>query len=260
MLLCFLGNFSLAWFSISSCRLLLIFRAASLLILCSRLFLILLHCCLSIFCAWKFPPCEECASIQSLTSRRTSLPIQLRTRRSERRLTIERRRNVSSRVLRSRASRAASAPARRRGLRDVDSQRRRAVTATALRLARCHFATEQLVNCSLRAVHIFCRPYAPIPYRRPIYSVCALSVNVMREHIQSSWAARRWYLLVGIRWQRFQSRLAGVYHRRVTLPVQFWRALGAPSVVAPRLPWWSVFLYQWLYLTGYTLPRSRRRR
>ncbi len=57
----------------------------------------------------------------------------------------------------------------------LHAQRRRSVTATAVRLARCHFATEQLVNCSLRAVHGCRRPHAPIPYRRPTLYARALS-------------------------------------------------------------------------------------
>src|SRR5687768_14490904 len=82
----------------------------------------------------------------------------------------------------------------------------------------------------------------------------------MREHAHTRWAARRWYLLVGVRWQRFQSRLAGVYHYRVTLPVQFWRSFGAPSLLAPALPWWEPLLYLWLRHTGYAPRRTREER
>ena len=72
----------------------------------------------------------------------------------------------------------------------------------------------------------------------------------MRAQIQRAWAARRWHTLVGIRWQRFQGRIAGRYYQRVTLPLLWWRALGQPEQFRPRLPWWQPFVYSWLVITG----------
>ena len=46
----------------------------------------------------------------------------------------------------------------------------------------------------------------------------------VREHLQVGRAARRWQSLVGVRWQRWQCRVAAFYFQRVSLPVQFWRA------------------------------------
>src|SRR5512137_814792 len=61
----------------------------------------------------------------------------------------------------------------------------------------------------------------------------------VRELLQVGRAARRWQSLVGVRWQRFQCRVAAFYFHRVTLPVQFWRACGCPTQWRPRLPWWQ---------------------
>jgi hypothetical protein len=55
---------------------------------------------------------------------------------------------------------------------------------------------------------------------RPYRPENALSIKSVREHFQVGWAARRWHLLVGVRWQRFQCRVAGFYFQRVSLPVQ----------------------------------------
>ena len=84
--------------------------------------------------------------------------------------------------------------------------------------------------------------------------------NVMRAHTHTGRAARQWHLLVGVRWQRLQSRISGFYFRRVTQPVLFWRACGCMSV-RPSLPWWQPFVWQWLVLTGWSrfyprLPRG----
>ena len=48
--------------------------------------------------------------------------------------------------------------------------------------------------------------------------------------------AQCWYLLVGVRWQRWPSVVSGLYYRRVTLPVQFWVACGHPAAFRPALP------------------------
>ena len=76
-------------------------------------------------------------------------------------------------------------------------------------------------------------------------------VNVMRHTRHSSRAARRWYLTVGIRWQRWQSAVSGLYYRRVTLPVQLWRACGQPAAFRPALPWWQPFVFSYLSVTGW---------
>ena len=64
-------------------------------------------------------------------------------------------------------------------------------------------------------------------------------------------AARRWHLLVGVRWQRFQCRVAALYFQRVSLPVQWWVACGRPPQFRPRLPWWQPFVWRWLVLSGW---------
>src|ERR1043166_4244737 len=83
-------------------------------------------------------------------------------------------------------------------------------------------------------------------------------------------ARRQWYLVVGIRWQRFQGPILALYFRRVTEPVRLWRAFGCPSEWRPRLPWWQPFVWRWLVLSRafgpihplsyHPLRRSSRRR
>ena len=82
----------------------------------------------------------------------------------------------------------------------------------------------------------------------------------MRAPFTSSRSARRWYLLVGLPWQRLQSRIASAYFQRVTQPVQFWVALGQPAQFRPALPWWQPFVYSWLVVTGWVRPPRRQRR
>jgi len=88
----------------------------------------------------------------------------------------------------------------------------------------------------------------------------------MRAHSTSSWAAWRLHALVGIfapaqrGWQRFQCGVAARYFQRVTLPLQFWRALGAPSQFRPALPWWQPFVWRWLVVTGWLRPARRPER
>ena len=67
-------------------------------------------------------------------------------------------------------------------------------------------------------------------------------------------AARRWHLLVGIRWERWQCAFAARYYQRVTLPLQFWHALGCPSSWRPQLPWWQPFVWRYLVLTDWVWP------
>ena len=204
----------------------------------------------------------ERASIQSAASWRTLLVIQMRDRQSGRRLTIERRTNVSPRMLRS--------PAIRRRVRASPPPRFTQFGwfsgggLSRPLLGYCRAATSQLNIwfTSLRAGGPFRSFYALIPYRRPTYPVCALSVQLtMREHIQGRWAARLWYRLVGFRWQRLQSRICGFYFRGVTQSVQFWVACGCPSEFVPSLPWWQPLVWRWLALTGASrlFPRLPRR-
>ena len=68
---------------------------------------------------------------------------------------------------------------------------------------------------------------------------------------RASRAARRWHLTVGIRWQRWQSAVSGLYYRRVTLPVQLWRSCGQPAAFRPALPWWQPFVFSYLSVTGW---------
>jgi hypothetical protein len=103
----------------------------------------------------------------------------------------------------------------------------------------------------LRAVGSRGLSYALRHCPRPSHSVDALSRKSVREHLQSGWAARRWQSLVGVRWQRWQCRVAAFYFQRVSLPVQFWRACGCPSQFRPRLPWWQPFVWRWLVLSGW---------
>jgi hypothetical protein len=86
---------------------------------------------------------------------------------------------------------------------------------------------------------------------RPYRPENALSKKSVREHFQVGRAARRWQSLVGVRWQRWQCRVAAFYFHRVSLPVQFWRAAGCPSQFRPRLPWWQPLVWRWLRLSGW---------
>ncbi len=88
--------------------------------------------------------------------------------------------------------------------------------------------------------------------------MCSLTKTVMREHIHTGWIARRWYLLVGIRWQRLQCRISRFYYQRFTVPQQFWRACGCPSGFRPRVPWWQPFVWRWLVVTGWVRVSRRR--
>jgi len=63
--------------------------------------------------------------------------------------------------------------------------------------------------------------------------------------------SRSCHLVVGIRWQRLQSRISGLYFRRVLFPAQSWAAAGCPEQFRPVLPWWHVLVYQWLHRTGW---------
>ena len=86
---------------------------------------------------------------------------------------------------------------------------------------------------------------------RPYRPENALSIKSVREHFQVGRAARRWQSLVGVRWQRFQCRVAAFYFQRVSLPVQFWRACGCPPQFRPSVPWWQPLVWRWLRLSGW---------
>jgi len=80
----------------------------------------------------------------------------------------------------------------------------------------------------------------------------------MRHTRHYSRAARRWHILVGVRWQRWQSAVSALYFRRVTLPL--WRACGQPSQFRPQLPWWQPLVFSYLSATGWLRPSRRRER
>jgi len=65
---------------------------------------------------------------------------------------------------------------------------------------------------------------------------------------------------VHIHWQRWQCFVARRYHQRVSLPVQFWVALGRPEQFRPQLPWWRPFVFSYLVTTGWLRPSRRRER
>ena len=89
--------------------------------------------------------------------------------------------------------------------------------------------------------------------------MCSLTKTVMREHIHTGWIARRWHLLIGIRWLRLQCRISSIYYRRVTVPQQFWLACGCPEQFRrPWAPWWQPFVWRWLVVTGWVRVSRRR--
>ncbi len=127
-----------------------------------------------------------------------------------------------------------------------------AVTCPAYRPPPCHFAPDKdKVNTTpsgCRASWVTRRVQrCPRPYRPEN----ALSIKSVREHFQVGRAARRWQVLVGVRWQWLQCRVAAFYFQRVSLPVQFWRACGCPSQFRPRLPWWQPLVWRWIVLSGW---------
>jgi hypothetical protein len=98
-----------------------------------------------------------------------------------------------------------------------------------------------------------CVPHShllPVP-AAPSCVVC-LREWVMRHttHL-SSGAARAWHRYLGVRWERFQGRVARHYYTHVTWPVRFWRACGCPAEYRPSLPWWQPFVWRWLVVTGW---------
>ena len=81
----------------------------------------------------------------------------------------------------------------------------------------------------------------------------------MRHTRHSTRATSHRLSLVGGFWQRWQSAVAALYARRVTLPVQLWLACGRPAAFRPQLPWWQPLVYSYLSLTG-RVRRPRRQR
>jgi hypothetical protein len=96
-------------------------------------------------------------------------------------------------------------------------------------------------------------PVVPAASRASVLG--ALREMVMRAPSTHTRAARQ----VAIRWQRLQSRIAGLYFQRVTQPLQLWHAFGCPSQFRPSLPWWQQFVYSWLVVTGWVRPARRQR-
>ncbi len=135
------------------------------------------------------------------------------------------------------------------------------VTSPACRPPPCHFAPDKgkvsLIDSFGLPGPSRSPPRPELPASQPRCS-CSLQGKSVREHLQRGWAARRWHLLVGVRWERFQCRVAAFYFQRVSLPVRWWLALGRPPQFRPRLPWWQPFLLAWLRLSG-RLPAPRRR-
>ena len=75
--------------------------------------------------------------------------------------------------------------------------------------------------------------------------------EVMKQIKKIKQAAWRWQVVVTVRWQRFQSRVSGLYYRRVSAPARFWAACGCPEAYRPRLPWWHQFVLAWLRISGW---------
>ena len=119
--------------------------------------------------------------------------------------------------------------------------------------APCHFASDkdQVRIRLLRAVGRRRFSYASSAATRPYRPEEALSKKGVRELLQVGRAARRWQVLVGVRWERLQCRVAAFYFQRVSLPVQWWRAAGCPPAFRPRLPWWQPLVWRWLVLSGW---------
>ena len=70
-------------------------------------------------------------------------------------------------------------------------------------------------------------------------AACSIFLSAFREKVmkalkkieQAAWA---WQVMVRVRWQRVQCRVAALYYRRVTFPVRMWRACGCPAQFRPR--------------------------
>ncbi len=140
-------------------------------------------------------------------------------------------------------------------------RKERGGTRPACRPPPCHFAPDKgkvslIDSFGLPGLLRF-PPRPALPASQPRCR-CSLQGKSVREHLQRGWDARRWHLLVGVRWERFQCRVAAFYFQRVSLPVRWWLALGRPAQFRPRLPWWQQFVLAWLRLSG-RVPAPRRR-
>jgi hypothetical protein len=89
-----------------------------------------------------------------------------------------------------------------------------------------------------------------LPGGPAVFRMCS-QIFVMRAHTTYRRATRRWHLLVGVRWLRWQSSVSGFYFRGVTQPWQWWVAAGSLPQWRPRLPWWQPFVYRYLVITGW---------
>jgi hypothetical protein len=86
--------------------------------------------------------------------------------------------------------------------------------------------------------------------------VSVITEQVMITLTQSSQAGTSH---VRAAWLRWQSQVSGLYYRRVTEPVQLWRAVGRLPEFRPQLPWWQPFVWRYLVLTGWRPSRPSRR-
>jgi hypothetical protein len=107
------------------------------------------------------------------------------------------------------------------------------------------------VNGPLRALGRRGFSYASSAARVPTALKMLSQRKSVREHLQVGRAARRWQSLVGVRWQRWQCRVAAFYFQRISLPMQWWRAAGCPPQFRPSLPWWQPLVWRWLRLSGW---------
>ena len=87
--------------------------------------------------------------------------------------------------------------------------------------------------------------------QRPCFHVWCVSENCDERH-QTFQPGRQalvshWSAFVG----SVGSRGLRALLRRVTLPVQLWRACGQPAAFRPQLPWWQPFVFSYLSVTGW---------
>lgn len=96
-----------------------------------------------------------------------------------------------------------------------------------------------------------------------VLNASTVSTNQYLRRVQNFALDKTW-LAVSIQphihWQCWQGSVAGFYYQRVTLPVQFWVALGSPAQWQPHIPWWQSFVYRYLVITGWLRPPRRRER
>ena len=94
------------------------------------------------------------------------------------------------------------------------------------------------------------------PNTTDLPAACSIFLSAFKEKVMKALkkieqAATAWQVVVRVRWQRVQCRVAALYYWRVTFPVRMWRACGCPVQFRPHLPWWHQFVYSWLRLSGW---------